>query len=128
MARQADPGRGRLRRRRQTAGDRSASRLVGVRAGSWRTSMSAVRYAAPAASRRSTCTLGLLLACLLAGAGCAQLPPRPAVPIETAIPAIAGATSLDQRGQPPAAAPPGAPGVRLVAAGTSAARQRPAPA
>ena len=63
--------------------------------------------------------LPTLLACLLLLAGCARLPPRPALPVETAIAAI-GDTPLDQRIQPLIAAHPGQSGFRLVSDGAFA--------
>jgi len=74
---------------------------------------------APAADGMRRCRRALLLLCLLAAAGCAQLPPRPALPVETAI-AVAGDTPLDQRIQPLVAAHPGQSGFRLVSDGTLA--------
>ena len=51
--------------------------------------------------------LPALLMCLLVLAvGCARLPPRPALPVETAIMGV-GDTPLDQRIQPMTAAHPG---------------------
>lgn len=63
--------------------------------------------------------LPALLLCLLVAAGCARLPPRPALPVETAIVA-AGDTPLDQRIQPLTAAHPGQSGFRLVSDGAFA--------
>ena len=60
--------------------------------------------------------LPALLVCLLVAAGCARLPPRPALPVETAIAGV-GNTPLDQRIQPMTAAHPGYSGFRLVSDG-----------
>src|SRR6476659_9806562 len=70
--------------------------------------------------RMSDRVLPALLACLLVAAGCAQLPPRPVLPVETAIAAVTGDTPLDQRVQPMTAAHPGESGFRLVSDGTFA--------
>jgi len=58
----------------------------------------------------------LLMSLLVVAAGCARLPPRPAVPVETAI-AVTADTPLDQRIQPMTAAHPGQSGFRLVSDG-----------
>lgn len=77
----------------------------------------AVREMTPTGPRRRRGFAALLLGLL--AAGCAQLPPRPALPVETAIVA-AGDTPLDRRIAPLMAAHPGQSGFRLVSDGTLA--------
>ncbi|MFL6593736.1 MAG: phospholipase D family protein [Luteimonas sp.] len=60
--------------------------------------------------------LPALLSCLLVAAGCARLPPRPVLPVETAITGTVD-TALDRRIQPMTAAHPGYSGFRLVSDG-----------
>lgn len=61
----------------------------------------------------------LLLGALLVLAGCAQLPARPELPFQAAIP-VADGTRLDAEVAPAAAKHPGASGFRLVADGMEA--------
>lgn len=61
----------------------------------------------------------LLIAMLAAAAGCAQLPPRPAMPDEAALGPAAGG-ELAERVAPSEAAHPGQSGFRLVSDGTEA--------